>query len=92
MMFRIQTLDRIAPKGLGRLPSELYRVSEDEAEPHAILVRSRRMHELPLCGSLLAIGWAGSGVDNIPVEACSRAGIAVFSSPGVARNDSVSES
>jgi D-3-phosphoglycerate dehydrogenase / 2-oxoglutarate reductase len=36
--------------------------------------------------SVLAVGRAGSGVNNIPVAACSKRGIPVFNAPGANAN------
>lgn len=44
------------------------------------------MHEMPLGDNLLAIARAGAGVNNIPIDACSKAGIVVFNTPGANAN------
>ena len=44
------------------------------------------MHEMTLPDSLLAIGRAGAGVNNIPLDRCSEAGIVVFNTPGANAN------
>jgi D-3-phosphoglycerate dehydrogenase len=44
------------------------------------------MNAMELPASLLAIGRAGVGYNNIPVDRCSRAGIAVFNTPGANAN------
>jgi D-3-phosphoglycerate dehydrogenase len=85
MTYRIQTLNAISPKGLSRLPED-YVVSNDIAEPDAILVRSQVMHEMPIPASVLAIGRAGSGTNNIPVKAMSERGVIVFNAPGANAN------
>ena len=81
----IQTLNAISRKGLARLP-EAYSVSNDAAAPDAILVRSQAMHELPIPDSVLAIGRAGAGTNNIPVAAMSERGVVVFNAPGANAN------
>jgi D-3-phosphoglycerate dehydrogenase len=85
MTCRIQTLNSISQKGLSRLPDD-YVVSDDVAEPDAILVRSQVMHEMPIAQSVLAIGRAGSGTNNIPVKAMSERGVVVFNAPGANAN------
>jgi D-3-phosphoglycerate dehydrogenase len=85
-MFEILTLNALSPRGLARLPSDLYRVSADTGEPDAILVRSADLHGRPLPASVKAIGRAGAGVNNIPVADCSRRGIPVFNTPGANAN------
>ena len=54
--------------------------------PDGILVRSASMHDMELPESLLAIARAGAGVNNIPVDKCSEAGIVVFNTPGANAN------
>ena len=70
-MYKIATLNKISPKGLGLL-TDRYELTDDTNEAAAILVRSADMHELDLPDSLLAIARAGAGVNNIPVEKCAR--------------------
>ena len=72
MRFKIQTLNNISIKGLERLPRERFEVASDINNPDAILVRSADMHKLALPDSLRAVGRAGAGTNNIPVEALSK--------------------
>lgn len=80
-MYKIQTLNAISDVIFGQL-GERYAVSPDEPAPDAVLVRSAAMHDAPLPDSLLCIARAGAGVNNIPVDRCSRLGICVFNTPG----------
>ncbi len=82
---KILTLNAISRRGLARLP-ESYRVGNDVSEPDAILVRSQDMHALPIAASVLAIGRAGAGTNNIPVAAMSQRGVPVFTAPGANAN------
>jgi D-3-phosphoglycerate dehydrogenase len=84
--FRIQTLNNISVRGLERLPRERYEVASELARPDAILVRSADMHALTLPPSVLAVGRAGAGVNNVPVDALSRRGVPVFNAPGANAN------
>ena len=86
MRFRIQTLNNISARGLERLPRDHYDVAADIADPHAILVRSADMHKVEVPASVLAIGRAGAGTNNIPVPNMSKRGIPVFNSPGANAN------
>src|SRR5690606_3462822 len=86
MRFKIQTLNNISLKGLERLPREKFEVASDINTPHAILVRSADMHKLQLPDSLLAVGRAGAGTNNIPVAELSKKGIPVFNAPGANAN------
>ena len=63
----ILVLNQIAAAGLSRLPADRYRVGKDVAAPDAILVRSADLHAMDIPASVLAIGRAGAGTNNIPV-------------------------
>ena len=85
-MYKILTLNNISPVGLAKLPSEDYQVSEDETSPDGIIVRSFKMHDMEIPSSLKVVGRAGAGVNNIPLEKMSAAGIPVFNAPGANAN------
>ncbi|MCD6165637.1 3-phosphoglycerate dehydrogenase [candidate division KSB1 bacterium] len=85
-MFKVQTLNKIAPAGLELLPREKYEVASEIANPDAIILRSFNMHEMELPLSLKAVARAGAGVNNIPVDKCSERGIVVFNTPGANAN------
>jgi D-3-phosphoglycerate dehydrogenase len=85
-MQKILTLNNIAPAGLDRLPKDSYEVSGDIASPTAIILRSFKMHDMVIPDSVEAIGRAGAGVNNIPVEALSQRGVPVFNAPGANAN------
>jgi D-3-phosphoglycerate dehydrogenase len=85
-MYKIQTLNNISAVGLDRFPRDSYEVASEMTHPDAILVRSAKMHELQLPDSVKAIGRAGAGVNNIPVDAMTTAGIPVFNAPGANAN------
>lgn len=85
-MFNIKTLNKISPSGLNRFDKTKYTYGEDIENPDAIMVRSAKMHEMEFDSSLVAIGRAGAGVNNIPLDRCSEAGIVVFNTPGANAN------
>lgn len=85
-MFKIRTFDNISPKGLELLPRGGFEVSTEFERPDGILVRSSKLHELAFAPNLAAIARAGVGVDNVPVERCTKSGIAVFNTPGANAN------
>jgi D-3-phosphoglycerate dehydrogenase len=85
-MLKILTLNNISPLGLARLPREQFQVSADMKEPDGILLRSFKMHDMEIPKSLKAVGRAGAGVNNIPVEKLTRMGIPVFNAPGANAN------
>jgi D-3-phosphoglycerate dehydrogenase len=85
-MQKILTLNNIAPAGLEHFPRDAYEVASEIQHPDAILLRSFNMHDMELPPSVKAIGRAGAGVNNIPVERMSAAGIPVFNAPGANAN------
>lgn len=85
-MYKILTLNNISPLGLDKLPADSYVVSDDEAAPDAIILRSFKMHDMAIPESLKAVGRAGAGVNNIPLEKMTEAGIPVFNAPGANAN------
>lgn len=85
-MYRIKTFNKISPMGLNRLDREHYQVSDEEESPDGILVRSAKLLDYQFPENLLAISRAGVGVNNIPIQRCSEAGVAVFSTPGANAN------
>ncbi len=86
MAYRILTLNSISAKGLARLPRDRYEVAAGIANPDAILVRSADMHKVEIPPSVIAIGRAGAGTNNIPVTALTQRGVPVFNAPGANAN------
>jgi D-3-phosphoglycerate dehydrogenase / 2-oxoglutarate reductase len=84
--FRVLTLNNIASVGLKRLPPDQYAHGNDLPEPDAVLVRSHDMHAMTIGPTVLAVGRAGAGTNNIPVAALSARGIPVFNAPGANAN------
>jgi len=85
-MHKIQTLNNISPVGLEKLPKTLYDFGPDIENPEAIILRSFKMHDMDIPNSLLAVGRAGAGVNNIPVDKMTEMGIPVFNAPGANAN------
>ena len=85
-MYTIQTLNKIAPCGTDLFDRSKYSVTAETATPDAVILRSASMHETEFNPELLAIGRAGAGTNNIPVERCSEKGIVVFNTPGANAN------
>lgn len=82
--FRIKTLNRIAPEGLG-LFGERYLIDSEEKNPQGIVVRSAPVDtgDFP---ELLAVARAGAGVNNITVDKATAQGICIFNTPGANAN------
>ena len=84
--FRILTLNAISSVGLKRLPGDRYTTGGKIENPDAILVRSQDMHSMEIQPNVKAIGRAGAGVNNIPVDKMSKRGVPVFNAPGANAN------
>ena len=84
-MYKIATLNKISPVGLDCLTDD-YTITEEIQEANSIILRSYSMHEMELSDKLLAVGRAGAGVNNIPLDKCAEKGIVVFNAPGANAN------
>ena len=85
-MFKIQTLNNISPLGLERLPKEKFTTGGDLKDPDALMVRSADLHKVEIPKSVMAIGRAGAGTNNIPVKDMTARGVPVFNAPGANAN------
>lgn len=85
-MFNVYTLNKISSIGTDIFDKSKYAISEDCANPDAIMVRSAKMHDMTFGDKLLCIARAGAGVNNIPVDRCAQEGICVFNTPGANAN------
>jgi len=83
--FQVRTYDAISPTGLRRFSAD-YAVGPDTEQPDAIMLRSFNLRNEPVDETVLAIGRAGAGVNNIPVEDMTRRGVVVFNAPGANAN------
>ncbi len=81
----IKLMNKIAKVGTDVFGAA-YTVSDAVEAPDAIMVRSAKLHDMPLNPELLAIARCGAGVNNIPVEKCAEAGVVVFNTPGANAN------
>jgi D-3-phosphoglycerate dehydrogenase / 2-oxoglutarate reductase len=84
--FQVLVLNQISPSGLKRLPAERYAVGKEVAAPDALLLRSADLHKAEIAKSVVAIGRAGAGTNNIPIKAMSERGVPVFNTPGANAN------
>ena len=85
-MYKIQTLNKISDIIYNHLSADNYLVASEEPIPDGILVRSADMHGFEMPENLQAIARAGAGVNNIPIDECTKRGIAVFNTPGANAN------
>ena len=86
MSYKILTLNNISVRGLERLPRDKYEVASEIGHPDAVMVRSADMHSMEIPSSVIAIGRAGAGTNNIPVAKLSKRGVPVFNAPGANAN------
>ena len=84
--FRIAVYNAISSRGLERFPHPQYTVGKGLADADAILLRSHALQVSEIPASVKAIGRAGAGVNNIPVDEMSRRGVPVFNAPGANAN------
>lgn len=84
-MRNIHCLNNISAKGTDLL-GEGYQLTDDISVADGILVRSAAMHDMEFPAGLRAIGRAGAGVNNIPLDRCAEEGIVVFNTPGANAN------
>lgn len=85
-MFKVITLNNISPVGLQRLEPDSYDMDGTTDTADVVLLRSANMHEMEVPENLKAVGRAGAGVNNIPVDKFSALGIPVFNTPGANAN------
>lgn len=86
-MYNLKTLNKIDEEGLALLDDK-YRVidEKEEGDYSSIILRSFNLHNYPLPDKVCAIARAGAGVNNVPVDECSKKGIVVFNTPGANAN------
>lgn len=84
-MADILKLNEISPL-VKEVFKDKYQLVDQSAAPEGIMVRSFNMHEYAPAKSVLCIGRAGAGTNNIPVENYAKDGIVVFNTPGANAN------
>ncbi|MBQ8182864.1 MAG: 3-phosphoglycerate dehydrogenase [Clostridia bacterium] len=84
-MFDILTLNKISQIGLKELDDK-YNITDSCDAPDGIIVRSAAMHDYNFNEKTLAVARAGAGVNNIPVDECTKKGVVVFNTPGANAN------
>ena len=83
---KIQLMNKIAAVGTDVFDRSVYEVGDNLTGADAIMVRSAALHDLEFDANLKAIARCGAGVNNIPIERCTEAGIVVFNTPGANAN------
>lgn len=85
-MYKILTFNNISVAGLERFRRDKYEVASEIQHPDAILLRSFDLHGVLIPETVKAVGRAGAGVNNIPVNEMTQRGIPVFNTPGANSN------
>ncbi len=85
-MLKVKLMNKIAKVGTDVLSKDRYEVSDRLENEDAIMVRSAALHDMPFSPNLRAIARCGAGVNNIPVEKCTKEGVVVFNTPGANAN------
>ena len=81
----IYCLNNISRVGTGRFRKG-YTLVDEIDHAAGVLVRSADMKAMDFPPTLRAIGRAGAGVNNIPLDRCAEQGIVVFNTPGANAN------
>lgn len=84
-MVKVLKLNSISPK-VNDILDKNYEITSECDNPELILVRSAQMADYALPESVVAIGRAGAGVNNIPHAEYAKRGVVVFNSPGANAN------
>ena len=85
-MKKVKIFNNISEQGLALFNHEEYGISKDYEDYDIALVRSAALHDVSFPSNLIAIARAGAGVNNIPLDVCSKQGICVFNTPGANAN------
>ena len=85
-MHKIKIINNISNTGLERFGANEYELVGDATDPSAIILRSFQLKSDDIPLSVDAIGRAGAGVNNIPIELMTDRGVPVFNAPGANAN------
>ena len=85
-MYKVLKLNNIAEEGLSVFDLDRFHCGDDVTNPDAIILRSFDMHDMDIPKDLKAVGRAGSGVNNIPIDKYTEQAIPVFNAPGANSN------
>ncbi len=84
-MYNILKLNEISPL-VNNILTKDYNLTNECDTPDGIILRSFKMHDYPIAKTLLAVARAGAGVNNIPLDKMTDAGVVVFNTPGANAN------
>lgn len=81
-VLKLNAISKLAETTLGKN----YTVTDNCANPEAVILRSFVMHDWAVPSSLLCVARAGAGVNNIPYDDYAKQGVVVFNTPGANAN------
>lgn len=84
-MKNILCLNKISPV-INKVFTSDYNVCDECQNPDGIILRSFNMAEYEIGENLVAVGRAGAGVNNIPIDKMAEKGVVVFNTPGANAN------
>ena len=84
-MYNILKLNEISSE-INNILTDEYNVTDNFDAPEGIMLRSFKMHDYNIQPSLLGVARCGAGVNNIPLDKMSDAGVVVFNTPGANAN------
>ncbi|MDB4252977.1 phosphoglycerate dehydrogenase [Gammaproteobacteria bacterium] len=83
-MYKYKIFNNIAEDGIDILESNKFTNEENNAQ--ALLLRSQVLTNNDFNESLLCVGRAGAGTNNIPIDEATKRGVVVFNTPGANAN------
>ena len=83
-MYKYKIFNNIAEDGIEILKSNKFTNEENNAQ--ALLLRSQVLTNNDFNESLLCVGRAGAGTNNIPIDEATKRGVVVFNTPGANAN------
>lgn len=84
-MYNILKLNEISSE-INNILTDEYNVTDECNAPEGIMLRSFKMQDYAIPSSLLAVARCGAGVNNIPLDKMTEAGVVVFNTPGANAN------
>ena len=84
-MYNILKLNEISSE-INNILTDAYNVTDSYGAPEGIMLRSYKMLDYAIPSSLLGVARCGAGVNNIPLDKMTDAGVVVFNTPGANAN------
>ena len=78
----ILVLNNVAKEGLNTFDTKEFNLGTDIKDPDGILVRSKPILDMEFGPKLKIVARCGAGINNIPIDRCTKQGICVVNCPG----------